>query len=557
MLKSIALFASLFFVSICCGQENMCHSIDSSTNMCTHYNRPLTLTTGDNTPNAKVLNVWHAVVGAPALIQRASGTDSSGNVKHYGITSTGAVWEYLDYWAPSNPNTWVQHPEMGTVSALGVGLTGIVWSLQSTSFCTGVKTGSFGVFKWTGSAWTQPSPTGACVMQFSPAQDGTLTGIGTDTFIYESTNTGVLWSKVTGAGSGWKYVATSSVGRSIGVKVSDQSVWTVMLPSGTLTAMGGGTAKPPAVDSNTRVYVVGTDSFIYRYNGTGWDKFLGSGFTSISTCGLTCTFALKSGGNSYRFPDVTMIASGNLNGNTTCTDNFGAPKPCPPSSHTPQASVKFNLHSLNGGQTVFGPAVSPETAVNVTAMDVSYDPYDCFDQGFGSTSCLSPSGQLPTQANVNCSIVGVIYAGGFIPGGQSSWHIAQTRIDDGSGTTCFKSATFQCGAAGDDAGCVYSGPYNYYCDQGVNPNPGPDYTFTKVTGCTTNGSNPPGPNPNIWGFDTSGPCYYPVPGGSPLLCIHDPLPGGFGSGPLGKKMLDINIVPRNTKGLCTILGVKQ
>jgi hypothetical protein len=516
MRKTLACLLFLFCSALGWGQ-NSCHGVNPE--MCTNYtvgNLGLvagepSYSFGDNFPNAKAINVWHLMSGSPSLIGFTSGYQSKADgstVTHYGWTSAGQAWQYIDFTESPNPNTWVQIPAFGTnIKAMAM-VTGLTFSLQTYAPC---PTGSYGIFYWNGSAWIRPGT--GCVSQLGGGQDGTLMGVGTDGFLYESLDNSASWAQVTASGSGWKYVTPANVGEAFAVK-TDGTIWVVALPSGTLTELSGLTTAPPAVDSDGNAFVVGTDSNIYHLNSSNlWDKLIGTGFSYINTCGSLCTFGVQSSGNTYRFPDISMTAIATESGSTACTPS------CPPNiTHKKTLTVRFSHGSL-GGQTTVGPSEAPGSGVTIQAADTTWDLFWCVDQ---PNTCFAPG----SIGSVACTAVGLIFSnsvGPFLGGGSGAgWKTAYARHDLGTHQQCGFAllGRFACGNNG-HKGCIYGtqGPPNwtYWCnDLGQSPDYDGPYN---ISDCNTNAAGT-GPPTGMWGFDQWGKCYYSQPAPhAPSICF--------------------------------------
>lgn len=445
--KILSLTFLLFLVSLSVHAQN--HCMGANPEMCTNYTlNPPVVTYADNHPNAKLINVWHNIPSSPALSGLVSGYNSSLTPIHYGWTSAGQVWEYVDFAAPSNQSTWVQHPEMGTaVKQLAIA-NGKFYALQANG-CGG---GTYGVYSWNGSAWVVVN---GCISNIGGAQDGTIAGTGPDAYLWYSTNGGLNWTKVTNAGSGWKYAVPVNHAVALAVQTSGW-IYFVDLSTGALTGTNGQTSLPPAIDSNENAYVIASDSNMYHFGSAGWERMLGTGFIYISTCGQFCTFGITVPGV-WMFPDQSMTISENLTGNTTCT-----PSPCPSSGivHTGSVTVKFSKASLAGG-TVTGPGVAPGNTVSVTANDTTWDPFNCFDIR-EPMSCMS----TPASGQVNCSRVGQIFASSLPNVLPIWWGRAQVTHQK----------------TGASYGCTSTKDGKEWCSYPVVPNcpnPGP-YAFTET-----------------------------------------------------------------------------
>lgn len=567
----------LLTVTLTQAQGNHCFNMGQDQVGCSNYNTAAYGEEFDNTANAKSMNVWHTMIHVPQHAGKiVSGiVDSSGDVQHWMVTTIGTtVYEYMDYWATSNANTFVAHPEMGSsVALLAVGP--VLYSLQANSFCTqNYGAGFYGVYAWNGSAWTNPSST-SCVMTLKEASDGTLIAIEQGGLPIYSTNGGAHWTLSTYNGYPSLQVGDVTLqSATYGcIVLAPPPKGNYLLECGNpATGFTNGFTSFYALHASLTphgvLWALNNQNVVERWQGTCftnscWDSFQGSGFTTIDSCGIACTFSIDETGNLYRFPDYYMQWTAQVTGNTTCN-----PSPCPTMVgnvrllHTPGVTVKFNAKSIYGGQTTTGPAVSPETQVNISARDATYDPFTCFDLD-DPASCVTTT----TTGSVTCAVAGLFYNLGVTTTSASWIFAARSRTDlgqpIGQGSTCTLNRTFLCGTK---PSCTFQGPFNYYCDQGVNPDPPADYFLGDslfgtihgyITVCATDGNNPPGPPANLWGFDISGPCYYPVPGASPLFCVKDPLPGGVGNGPYVAGPLYTTSVPKDTKGMCTIDGNTQ
>jgi hypothetical protein len=146
----------------------------------------------DITSNIKSgTNAWKLLPGGGVCLSKslAVGSDASlwcTGTDHY-------VYEYVN-------GAWVKQTAMGTsVLSLAVQNVNVIYSLQPNGVCSG---GNYGIFKWTGSAWTQPWSPG-CLSELSLSLDGFLSGVNTSNQLWSSTNGGVTWTQWS---SGWIYV---------------------------------------------------------------------------------------------------------------------------------------------------------------------------------------------------------------------------------------------------------------------------------------------------------------------------------------------------------------
>jgi hypothetical protein len=531
-------------------QTNMCQG-----GICT-YAVAANYTQASNIANAKVMNVWHPIAGGPAsLAGVASGADVNGNTVHYFWTTTGAAWQYHDAFDATTPRTWTQLSAMGTdILQLLIGGAGQIWKMKlSNTACSG---GGHQVSQWNGSAWVDP-PHNICADTASIASDGTLYalnhngGSGSSAYYYN----GSAFAAIQG-GPYSTITAVDSCTADMGM-ANSYSLWQRYQCTGTAVQLINNnffTQVPGkvAMIDGTRPWVQSANgATIQKMNPSGtWDTIVGPGTTlaSINTCGFLCTFAVANGAP-YWFNDISVTATVTLTGKTNCNGT------CPPSvTHTPHVTAKFH-HSLTGGQTVNGNPVNPQTQINLSAQDTTYDALDCFDSD-NPIGCLTPTGGGASVGSVFCSLIAAnVFDGNpSLPAGFI-WQDAYSRVDNGSSQNCVAGTfSFQCGSK---PSCFYDGPWVYECPA-LHVGNIPDYAPSYVSVCHSNNAVPPLPDPKIWGFDVWGKCVYPpsLPN-SPFFCVYDLLGGGLGTAPKHNKMLSTDNVPKGTGTTCTIQGILE
>lgn len=507
-LKIVALLFVCFLASLARGQ-NQCHPIGSNLDMCTNYNTTGNITFADNTTNAQSINVWHLMnqSGAPTtqIVSIASGKDSTGQMHHYFLTVGGSIFEYFDSWSPVTPNTWVQHTAMGTsgkklmFGAYGgiSGQTNTLWQeVQSTC-----PAGRYYVQYWNGSAWVQPTTSyfADCLPDWDVSQDGsgyliTITlQPGNEQRITESNDISSWGGVGNPNGIGYLDGVRVAIGGQHTAVATDSSgnIYSVDPVNRTSVALNGQTNVGPTIDDRGKILIIGTDHFVYRYNGTpgSWTKFQGTFTGVINTCNVPfCTFASESTAQVYRFPDQSMTASSNLYGNTTCKDGFGALQPCGQGiTHYGKMVMQFASHSL-GGQTVTGPTNTPETLINVTAQDTTYDPLDCIDNG----SCFT----TPSGPSVICSFAGLFYSVAIVNSFfQSEMSITRVKWDGSkTGTGCMTHGVSYM--------CNYNG--SSWCTSTHNPPDNPVSKIAEVKAIVDNEGIPPAPT--LFGWDITALC---------------------------------------------------
>lgn len=487
----------LFLGTLSWGQiGNGCHNAGSNETMCTNYSSTPTLTQSDNLPNALAQNVWHHILNSPTnLVTVASGYDSSGNRLHLFVKTDGSVVEWKDYWAASNPNTWVNHPEYGTDNfALAIG-NGQIWKIQAASVgqsnCTAYP-GFHPVQMWNGSAWVNPGTSNACADQISISQ--------IDNAVYiRDFNLGVYYwlGSGFGAAQGGPYASVTAIDTCTALMTDtmDNKIWEKYQCTGS-AVMNVGIAP----SANSMVldkggwFLIGTGAPYLVTTVNNLLKTPTGGFTSyyppaMDSCGDRCTFGIN-GGVAYIYPDYALTVSSPLYGNTTCYDGLGAVTPCPTGiTHYGTAVAHWAGGSL-GGQSVTSPTHTPETLINITAQDTTFDPFICYDGNY--QDCVTTT----SGSETHCSFIGPIFASGFV-GALIESEVAQVRLKwDGNktGSGCFTH------------GVGYFCNYNSssWCTASHNPPDDLQTTVAEVKAIVDASGAPP--NPTLFGWDISALC---------------------------------------------------
>lgn len=390
---------------------------------CTDYligdengNTPIPLTFASNIPNAKSMNVWHEINGSPSgLLGVSGGYDSTGQ-RIFGWTSAMAAWELTD----PNHGVWSQNTAMGnSIAKMVLGGGGVIYSLQPNSYCTtNYGAGFYGVYKWSGSAWTNQHST-SCVLNLSEAAtDGTLIAIEQNGVPIYSTNQGASWIVVTYNGQGSLQVSDVAM-----KNVNWGCIVLAPPPHGNYLVECGNPSAGGFVNGFTSFYglrvaisqaglfVLDNSNVVEHwqgtcYNNTCWDKFQGPGFSAISSCGSGCTYAMASG-IPYRYPDVSMTGTATISGVTTISGGTLSGV-----THQLGIGMKF-VKTLTGGMSATGPKVAPQNQSSATVHDTTFDPFSCTDSGL---DCYTTT---PTGGDVDCSVVDEIFAAGLAGGGGS------------------------------------------------------------------------------------------------------------------------------------------
>jgi hypothetical protein len=345
---------------------------------------------------------WHTLNGT-GVLNAAKVFSRNGRI--VALDASGNAYTYNDYPA----NSWTHQSSWGAGSQEAqYDGNGVAWSLRAR---TGCPTGSYGLYQWTGSAW---SIVNSCFQHFSVAADGgpqflLISDSGT---LWISNNSGTT---VTTADQGHTYLSVSSInsgGVSYVAVRTDNTVWTVT--GSTWTQVTGVNALQASADAQGTTYVLGTDGYIREWNGSSWSRLSGSGKTFLANGGSMQIFAIGtlSGGNSvYRFPDQTVQHARNISGNTYCA------MPCTGVTHTAYATAGWG--STYGSTS--SQSVSPPTnSVNVSSYASIVDPFTCFEMP--GTSACNPSG----NDNVHCSQVGNFFSESA-GGGSSHFETAIAR----------------------------------------------------------------------------------------------------------------------------------
>jgi len=238
------------------------------------------------------------------------------------------------------------------------------------------------------------------------AQDGSVVSVGGGHTVWLAT--GFSLTNYTQLGT-LGNVTQCSVGSAAYIACTDGSVhkWA----NGAWSTIPGVTGVTEvAIDSNGTLYAHGGNSYIYHYNGSGWDQLLGGPVSSLTTGGSMNTWAVASTlgtSNVWRFPNKSATLSATLSGNTTCGSGG-----CPSGAkHQGQITAQFVTLSA-GGQTTTGPPVDPPTFISLTAQDTSHDIFSCLENGFLDQKCLTqgPGNNPPrSDSSVLCTAAGGVF----------------------------------------------------------------------------------------------------------------------------------------------------
>ena len=382
----------------------------------TTYSTPLM----DITPQIKSgTNAWKYLpkengAGNPQCLQNsASATD-------------GTFWcvgtDHYPYRYDPSTKTWTKYAAMGTsVVQMVVQNVNNVFSMQRTSQC-GVINGNqyYGLFHWTGTAWTQPAV--SCATNYSIGNDGFLTQAGWDSAhqvraLYYSTDNGVTWTYWSDS---WLFVDMWS--KDIGCAITTSNVAYEVSQSEPAVSLGspGGTLTGCFVlplDNDAVVAWNSVGQVFYEDDGT-WHSLAGLNVGQIVGTSKAAVFAL---GLSYGYPYHLNFYAGASTGTT-----FGQYITCPmPGAnggagctqtmyHNSYAKVNFP-HGIGGQQN--GQDVIWNQAINYNFWDAAplCDPFigdlndpECVPTTTGDSMCeqsgtdLGSPGEAPQpQKNIS------------------------------------------------------------------------------------------------------------------------------------------------------------
>ena len=355
-------------------------------------------------------------------------TGSSQDITNYAITGTNA-WVYMGgtpvcqqntlvvgaqdgsifckspdgYQYQFNPVTkaWVKETAMGTgIISLAVQSVSNVFALKSVGHC-GVYGGTqfYGVFHWSGSAWTEPSST-ACVVQLAPASDQFLAAIGWDSTVkalYQSLDNGATWQLWSDS---WKFVnmftsengcAINSGNQLYSVGVGNSAGALPAIPSGTVAGCVALYGDPEYVAWNTAgaAYLLGST--------LTWQPIAGLVAKQLAGIGKGLMFGMDSTGKPYHWnvtnaPSITWTMTGNW-------ENFPGMNPSQLPQHTLKLQVAYP-HHIPGGGTLNTQVIPYNANANLVASDTN----PLCDLIFGPTAsaeCAAVSG-----GSEDCSEVG-------------------------------------------------------------------------------------------------------------------------------------------------------
>lgn len=480
-MKKLTLLFFACCVSPCWGQTMGSSSYGYSTK----------LTWSDNTNNAKSFSVWHAMPSSPVVVGGVSGHDTAGNVYHYFWTSTGSVWEYIDYWAATNPNTWVQHPEFGTdISMLAYGY-GALWKLAGSNDCSG--TGHTTRY-WNGSAWVAPTYN-ICATDVSVSDfDGSVYAISYGTGVAYAFNSVGFSAQ---AGGPYMHIAAVDSCTAYMTTTTDTSVWKKYQCTGTAVQKLSW-AAPSIGDRLTLAgdvfWFLDGGGKAYKMNsGGGLDRLAGGPFSAISSCeSVFCTIAIVSSGTAYRFPDQALGTALSLSGSANCTGS------CSGILHSAHVQLQFATNSHIGGAQAYINSFAPTTPINLTSSDLEWDPLLCFD---GSCS-FQESGDVICNVAGDLALLGILNPLScllnFVPPRPVGWAHGSTV------SVYIDSTYYPPGSTGYSALCtgitawsLFNG-VSYVCLHSAavpSPEPSGDYIFVTQESGARGSTDPCGPPP--------------------------------------------------------------
>lgn len=306
---------------------------------------------------------WHTM-SASAGLNAAQVYAGNGHV--LAINASGLGYIYNDY--PTN--TWTPHSEWGTVYELHYAGDGNLYGM--TGSCGG--TGHY-ISKWTGVAWQTVA---TCFhASFSPAADGSDMMVAVDI-------NGAVWGATGFGSSGFtRYpvpnglAALSAAAISVNPQsyvlvMSDHTIWTYT--AGTWTQLPGLGLQVTA-DALGTLYVIGTDHYVYHWDGTAWGRLAGGSKTFLANGGTMEVFAvgaLVSGNSVYRFSDQAIRHTRTVSGDALCYSCF------PQTYHNSHVKANWAGKTLGGADYIKNDW-DPNTPLSISSVADLYDPFTCLE----------------------------------------------------------------------------------------------------------------------------------------------------------------------------------
>jgi hypothetical protein len=364
----------------------------------------------DLTPYAATKNLWKLLDGSGVCAPNSINASTSGAIACLGINDN------TPYVYSISGHAFTPQTAMGAVQALAYRDSSNVWALKTTTYCSGY--GLYGVFKWNGSAWTQPTST-SCLSTLVIGADNALIGIAhgspSGDEIFLSTDSDQTWTPL---GGGWTNVSIYNASIACAVKsghlyVLDPSSNTFALLPGQPSGTTAGCLDTPGSGSAANVLLATWDTLghVHLYDSTAgkWGTVFGLTVGSIASGAKKFTYALDTGGHPYHLNFSTKT----WQGQTTGTWSSGCPSPAfpcqniqPPPTHTITLKVAFP-HSVYSG-TQQQSTIAWNANANVVSVDANpqcdmlMNPNDaeCSPTITGSEICNASHAQLGAPGQI-------------------------------------------------------------------------------------------------------------------------------------------------------------
>lgn len=304
----------------------------------------------------------------------------------------GGVWclgtDHQAWLYSTQSQTWAAQTELGSnLKAIAVEDYSHIWSLQTTSWCTGY---GYSVYVWTGTAW---SDTNGCLSQFAVGGDSTIVGVNPSGQLW-TLPSGGSWTQI-GTNSGWTFAGTADQYSICGInngqvyQVTDSGMVAASpQPPGTSVGCTLAQGDPVLLIWNT----AGTVS-LYDFTNNVWDTVAGLAPSQIVSTEKSETFALDAAGHPYHWNVYAAYTYAGITGIESCAGGS-----CPGGTiHAGTVQAKFTS-GINGQAARSN--IDPSQNMNINSWDAAPQ-CDLVYSGLGDPSCIQN-----TNAEVTCSATG-------------------------------------------------------------------------------------------------------------------------------------------------------
>lgn len=384
MRKIVLLSAFLCFASLCWSQYRVDYQtgITDNTTYC--------MATGHN--------CWKVLPGN-GLCVGAAITMGADGIAYCISPGDFSIWSFN-----VNATGWNRITAMGlNARYLSAADSGHIYSLQVTAYCTGQNEG-FGIFKWTGSAWTQPNAN-MCLNTISVGFDGTVAGAKkTSKTIWVSNDGGATYSQPSGLVQ-WTQYNSADANNFCGVNggtlmtQTGSQAWPVAFSPSPGTIIGCA-MNLNAPDQEVLLVWNGTTVKSFDFTAGTWSTLPGLNPLNIVLYGRGSVIAVDPAGHIFHWNVYSGAITATLSGSQNCPVGVT----CQPTTYH-DGSVQVVLP--HGRSHATGTAhVLWNSAMNTSSMDYS----EFCDPLFGAPN--DPECTAALNSSVICEASGVNFFGG-------------------------------------------------------------------------------------------------------------------------------------------------